>query len=171
MKILTASQMREVDRLSTERYGIPSLVLMENAGSGVVRALESHFPDLAKLRVAICCGKGNNGGDGFVVARHLILKGMQPLVLLFAAPEEVRGDAAANLAILQKMGVPDSGCAGTRISPRNPFRGCSAIWMLIWWLTHSWARASGFLSAASWPRSSSSCVASRELLPLMFLRV
>ena len=105
MKILTASQMREVDRLTTERYGIPSLLLMENAGSGVVRALESHFPDLAKLRVAICCGKGNNGGDGFVVARHLILKRMQPLVLLFAAPEEVRGDAAANLAILQKMGV------------------------------------------------------------------
>ena len=105
MKILTASQMREVDRLTTERYGIPSLLLMENAGSGVVRALEAHFPDLAKLQVAICCGKGNNGGDGFVVARHLILRRMQPLVLLFAAPEEVRGDAAANLAILQKMGV------------------------------------------------------------------
>ena len=105
MKLLTASQMREVDRLTTERYGIPSLLLMENAGSGVVRALESHFPDLAKLRVAICCGKGNNGGDGFVVARHLILRCVQPLVLLFAAPEEVRGDAAVNLAILQKMGV------------------------------------------------------------------
>ena len=105
MKILTASQMREVDRLTTERYGIPSLLLMENAGSGVVRALESHFPDLTKLKVAICCGKGNNGGDGFVVARHLILRRMQPRVLLFAAPEEVRGDAAANLAILQKIGV------------------------------------------------------------------
>jgi ADP-dependent NAD(P)H-hydrate dehydratase / NAD(P)H-hydrate epimerase len=105
MRILTASQMREVDRLTTERQGIPSLLLMENAGSGVVRALESHFPDLAKLRVAICCGKGNNGGDGFVVARHLILRSMQPQVLLFAAPEEVRGDAAVNLAILQKMGV------------------------------------------------------------------
>jgi len=105
MKILTASQMREVDRLTTERYGIPSLLLMENAGSGVVRALESHFPDLAGLKVAICCGKGSNGGDGFVVARHLILRRMQPLVLLFAVPEEVRGDAAVNLAILQKMGV------------------------------------------------------------------
>ena len=106
MKILTASQMREVDRLTTERYGVPSLLLMENAGGGVVRALESHFPNLTSLKVAICCGKGNNGGDGFVVARHLILRRMQPLVLLFAAPEEVRGDAAVNLAILQKMGVP-----------------------------------------------------------------
>jgi ADP-dependent NAD(P)H-hydrate dehydratase / NAD(P)H-hydrate epimerase len=115
MKILTASQMREVDRLTTERYGIPSLVLMENAGSGVVRALESHFPDFAKLKVAICCGKGNNGGDGFVVARHLILKRMQPLVLLFAAPEEVRGDAAANLATLQKMGVP------VQVAPEREF--------------------------------------------------
>ena len=105
MKILTASQMREVDRLTTERYGIPSLLLMENAGSGVVRALESHFPDLARLKVAICCGKGNNGGDGLVAARHLILRRIQPLVLLFAAPEEVRGDAAVNLAILQKMGA------------------------------------------------------------------
>jgi NAD(P)H-hydrate epimerase len=107
--------MREVDRLTTERYGIPSLVLMENAGSGVVRALESHFPDFAKLKVAICCGKGNNGGDGFVVARHLILKRMQPLVLLFAAPEEVRGDAAANLATLQKMGVP------VQVAPEREF--------------------------------------------------
>jgi len=105
MKILTASQMREVDRLTTERYGIPSLLLMENAGSGVVRALESHFPNLARLKVAICCGKGNNGGDGLVVARHLILRRLQPLVMLFAAPEEVRGDAASNLAILQKMGA------------------------------------------------------------------
>lgn len=105
MKILTGSQMREVDRLTTDRYGIPSLLLMENAGSGVVRALESHFPDFARFRVAICCGKGNNGGDGFVVARHLILRRIQPVVLLFAEPAEVRGDAAANLAILQKMGV------------------------------------------------------------------
>lgn len=105
MKILTGSQMREVDRLTTDRFGIPSLLLMENAGSGVVRALESHFPDFARFRVAICCGKGNNGGDGFVVARHLVLRRIQPRVLLFADPAEVRGDAAANLAILQRMGV------------------------------------------------------------------
>jgi len=106
MKILTASQMREVDRLTTERYGVPSLLLMENAGRSVVCALQSHFPNLAQLRIAICCGKGNNGGDGFVVARHLIMRRIQPQVLLFATPEEVRGDAATNLGILQKMGVP-----------------------------------------------------------------
>jgi NAD(P)H-hydrate epimerase len=106
MKILTGTQMRDVDRLTTERYGIPSLLLMENAGSGVVRALESYFQDFSRFKVVICCGKGNNGGDGFVVARHLILRRMHPTVLLFAAPEELRGDAAANLAILQKMGVP-----------------------------------------------------------------
>jgi len=105
MKILTASQMREVDRLTTERYGIPSLILMENAGSGVVRALESHFPDLARHKVVVCCGKGNNGGDGFVVARHLFLKNIHPYVVLFAAPDEVRGDAAVNLAILHKLGI------------------------------------------------------------------
>src|SRR5262245_15597991 len=106
MKILTAQQMREVDRLTTERYGIPSLLLMENAGSGFVRVLESHLPNLRELKVAICCGKGNNGGDGFVVARQLIMRQVQPSVLLFAATEDVHGDAAVNLAILQQMGVP-----------------------------------------------------------------
>jgi len=106
MKILTASQMRDVDLLTTERYGVPSLVLMENAGAGVVREMEKAFGPLHGQTVAILCGKGNNGGDGFVVARHLIMEGCQPQVLLFASPEELRGDAQANFEILRKMGVP-----------------------------------------------------------------
>jgi NAD(P)H-hydrate epimerase len=105
MKVLNSAQMREVDRLSTEQCGIPSLVLMENAGSAVVREMKVHFGDLRKLRIAILCGKGNNGGDGFVVARHLMMEGIRSKVLLFASPAEVKGDARVNLEILQKSGA------------------------------------------------------------------
>jgi ADP-dependent NAD(P)H-hydrate dehydratase / NAD(P)H-hydrate epimerase len=106
MKILTPEQIREVDRLSTEKYGIPSILLMENAGMRVVEVLEDQFEDLEDLTVAILCGKGNNGGDGFVVARQLIQKGYFPFVFLFAAEQEVKGDAKTNLNILKAIGYP-----------------------------------------------------------------
>jgi hydroxyethylthiazole kinase-like uncharacterized protein yjeF len=96
MRILTAAQMREADRLTIERHGIPSLQLMGNAGTGVVIFLQKQFSDLAKRRIIVLCGKGNNGGDGFVVARLLKQLGASPKVFLFAAPEEVRGDALLN---------------------------------------------------------------------------
>ena len=96
MKILTAEEMRQVDRLTTERYGIPSLTLMENAGTGVARFIAQRWPDFAQRRIVVFCGKGNNGGDGFVTARHLRDLGAKPLVYLLAAPEEMRGDAATN---------------------------------------------------------------------------
>ena len=73
MKILTAAEMREVDRLTIER-GIPGLILMENAGSRVVDFLRETFAPLSKQRVVVVCGKGNNGGDGFVVARQLFTR-------------------------------------------------------------------------------------------------
>jgi ADP-dependent NAD(P)H-hydrate dehydratase / NAD(P)H-hydrate epimerase len=96
MKILTAEEMREVDRLSTERHGIPSLTLMENAGAGVARFIEQRWTNLAQRHIVVLCGKGNNGGDGFVAARHLRELGAKPEVYLFAALEEMRGDAATN---------------------------------------------------------------------------
>jgi ADP-dependent NAD(P)H-hydrate dehydratase / NAD(P)H-hydrate epimerase len=106
MRILTPEQIREVDRLTTEKYGIPSLILMENAGMRVAEVLEDRHEDLEELTVAILCGKGNNGGDGFVVARQLIQKGCFPFVFLFAAEEEVKGDAKTNLNILKALGYP-----------------------------------------------------------------
>ncbi len=106
MKVLTASQMRDVDRQTTDRYGIPSLLLMENAGRSVVEAMQSHYRDLSKFRITIFCGKGNNGGDGFVAARHLMMRGCRPDVLLFANPTDIKGDARVNLEILQKMNLP-----------------------------------------------------------------
>src|SRR5216117_1775266 len=106
MKILTPEQLREVDRLSTEKYGIPSLILMENAGMRVAEVLEDRFEDLDQLTVAVFCGKGNNGGDGFVVARQLVQKGCFPFIFLFAPEEEVKGDAKTNLNILKAFRYP-----------------------------------------------------------------
>jgi NAD(P)H-hydrate epimerase len=106
MKILTPEQIREVDRLTTEKHGIPSLILMENAGMRVAEVLDDRFEDLSELTVAILCGKGNNGGDGLVVARQLIHKGCFPFVFLFAAEEEMQGDAKANLNMLKALGYP-----------------------------------------------------------------
>ena len=106
MKVLSATQMREVDRLSTDRYGIPTLLLMESAGSGVVAQMEKRFKDLQSLRLLVVCGKGNNGGDGLVVARHLRQRGIETRVLLCAAIADVKGEALTNLKIVQNLGIP-----------------------------------------------------------------
>ena len=99
----TREQSRRVDQLAQQEYGFSGLVLMENAGRGVADVL-------CRLGiagpVAICCGKGNNAGDGFVIARHLDLRGHPVRVLLWAEPEELTGDAAANFRILAKTDVP-----------------------------------------------------------------
>ena len=107
MKVLTAAEMGEVDRRTSER-GIPGIILMENAGSRVVEFLAGRFAPLSSQRIAILCGKGNNGGDGMVVARQLHTR-FRPAaldVVLFAAPEELKGDAAANYKMLGACGCP-----------------------------------------------------------------
>ena len=96
--------MREADRRTTERHGVPSLQLMENAGTRVVEFLAGRFADLTRRRVAVLCGKGNNGGDGLVIARLLHLRGCQLTVILFAPPDAVRGDAAVNLKRWRETG-------------------------------------------------------------------
>lgn len=107
MKALTAAEMREVDRLTSERFGVPSHQLMEAAGKSVAEVfLEQYGYRNADPpgRVAVLCGKGNNGGDGFVVARHLKEEVEQLDVYLFAKPEELRGDAAKNFQRWQEQG-------------------------------------------------------------------
>ncbi|HWF38476.1 MAG TPA: NAD(P)H-hydrate dehydratase [Candidatus Acidoferrales bacterium] len=104
MKALTAAEMRDVDRLTTERHGIPGLMLMENAGTSVAEFVRKKFPHLERRSVVVFCGKGNNGGDGFVVARKLREFGAKPFVYLFAQLEEMRGDAAANRDHWKKSG-------------------------------------------------------------------
>ncbi len=105
MKVLTAAQMREVDRLTIER-GIPGLILMENAAAGVVEFLVARFAPLSRHRIAVICGKGNNGGDGLAVARQLYTR-FRPQtlhVILVADPGELRGDAAENFRMLTACG-------------------------------------------------------------------
>src|SRR5688500_11898862 len=100
---LTRSQVREVDRRAIAEYGLSGLVLMENAGRGCADVLCRLG---CRVPVAIVCGSGNNAGDGFVVARHLDLRGIAVKAILLGAPGELRGDAAANYAILERCGIP-----------------------------------------------------------------
>jgi hydroxyethylthiazole kinase-like uncharacterized protein yjeF len=107
MKVLTSVQMREVD-LRTIRMGIPGIVLMENAAHRVVEFLEARFAPLAAQRIVVLCGKGNNGGDGMAIARQLFTR-IHPRtlhVILLAAPDELKGDAAANFRMLEVCGCP-----------------------------------------------------------------
>lgn len=91
MKILSAEEMRSVDRLTTERFGVPSYDLMRHAGAAVARFVLREFP--RHRRIGVLCGKGNNGGDGFVAARELAAAGAEVRVLLLGTPSELRGDA------------------------------------------------------------------------------
>jgi len=91
MKITTAAEMRGIDRATTERFGVPSLTLMENAGSAIASFVLQDFADAN--RIAVVCGKGNNGGDGFVVARKLHRAGRVVEVLLLASRADLKGDA------------------------------------------------------------------------------
>ena len=93
MKIVTAAEMRAIDRATSERFGVPSLTLMENAGTAVADFVLSNYPGARRLGVV--CGKGNNGGDGFVAARKLLEAGREVRLLLLCEPGELRGDAEA----------------------------------------------------------------------------
>jgi NAD(P)H-hydrate epimerase len=106
MYLVTAEEMREMDRQTIESFGIPGRILMENAGRGATRVLQEDFAELARKRVAVVAGPGNNGGDGFVIARYLSHKGINVKVFLLAQHKKVKGDAAANLALLAPLGVP-----------------------------------------------------------------
>ena len=105
MRILNTAQMREADRFTIQEIGIPSLVLMENAGRQVVAAIEAAYEAKLEGRVAVLCGRGNNGGDGFVVARTLLQRGVETAVFVLGALSDVRGDARTNLDILGRLGA------------------------------------------------------------------
>jgi NAD(P)H-hydrate epimerase len=115
--VLTREQCRKLDRRASDQYGISGLVLMENAGRGVVDVLERRG---IEGTVVILCGKGNNAGDGFVIARHLEIRGYACRVLLLASPDELQGDAAANFAILNKSSVPIVDLSGAQAGASSP---------------------------------------------------
>lgn len=96
---------RQFDRHAIEDLGIPGVVLMENAGRQIAAAARDMIQGAADPKVVILAGRGNNGGDGFVVGRHLAMDALRADVILLAAREQVRGEAATNLEILERMGV------------------------------------------------------------------
>jgi NAD(P)H-hydrate epimerase len=128
--LATAEEMRRADRRVTERYGVPSLLLMENAGRGAADAIERVLGPVGGRRVAVVCGKGSNGGDGFVVARHLLGRGARVSAWLVGRAGDVQGDARVNLDALQRAGetvaeVPDA--AGDAFGPLGMELGAADI--------------------------------------------
>lgn len=105
MIALSRDQVRNLDRIAVERFGIPSIVLMENAGRGAAERLLARWP---RPRCLIVAGRGNNGGDGFVIARHLALAGLQPRVAVLGELGDFRGpgDAGVNFEVIERMGLP-----------------------------------------------------------------
>lgn len=106
MEIVTAEEMRRIDGRAIRSHRIPSLLLMESAALGVVRAIEKRFPDLPERQVLVLCGKGNNGGDGLAAARHLHARGCRVHVLLTADPSRLSHDARVNFQAARGTGVP-----------------------------------------------------------------
>ncbi|MBM4165545.1 MAG: NAD(P)H-hydrate dehydratase [Ignavibacteria bacterium] len=101
--LLSTDEMRSCDKQAGEEYSLPSLLLMENAGRSVVDSMEKHFGSVAEKSFLIVCGKGNNGGDGFVVARHLFNRGGYVHILLVGKKSDVKGDAKTNLDIVLQL--------------------------------------------------------------------
>lgn len=103
MKIVTAAEMRALDEAASAVYGIPSIVLMENAGLQVFAEIKEMLGEVKGKRVLVFVGRGNNGGDGFVVARHLINAGAEVKIFLLCRSEEIKGDAGVNFQICKQM--------------------------------------------------------------------
>src|SRR4051794_6423658 len=108
MKACTAEQMRAIDARAVSAYGMPSLLLMENAGRAVAERAVAMVRDLGKADpvVRVLCGKGNNGGDGLVAARHLANRGIRVECSIAGDPAGLRGDARTNLELAEKLGIP-----------------------------------------------------------------
>ena len=107
LRSLTREEVRDIDRRAMEELGLPGMVLMENAGRGTAELMIELGIDGP---VTIVAGKGNNGGDGYVIARHLENRGFEVRVLLFADPKELTGDAATNYRVLRAAGTPIRDC-------------------------------------------------------------
>jgi NAD(P)H-hydrate epimerase len=109
MRPLSRDEARELDRRATDEFAVPGVVLMENAGRGMAELLLSLG---VRGTVVVACGKGNNGGDGLVIARHLDIAGVPVHVVLFDDPESATGDAAINRAIVARTRIPRTVLAG-----------------------------------------------------------
>jgi hydroxyethylthiazole kinase-like uncharacterized protein yjeF len=107
--VVSAEEMRWCDETTIKTYSVPGLLLMENAGRGVADIVKQEFSPLESKHILVICGKGNNGGDGFVVARMLLNSCAHITVLLVASPSELKGDAKINFKILQIFAKKSTG--------------------------------------------------------------
>ena len=103
MEYITPKKMREIDRRTQEEFGIPATILMENAGRAVFQAAIEMLSDKREKKVTVICGRGNNGGDGFVAARHLMNNGIDVSIFLVVGVKELRGEAEANYHRAEKI--------------------------------------------------------------------
>lgn len=129
--VVTAKQMHGFDRAAIERYSLPGVVLMENAGRAFVDELEARRGSLAGRRVVIVCGKGNNGGDGFVIARHIANRGGHAVVGLLCTPGDLKGDAATNFAAVAAMAKTRNSRVELRAVHRGSFRTLGSAQVIV----------------------------------------
>jgi len=104
--VMTRNEVRAFDKWAIETLGIPGAVLMENAGRSCAELVKEKLKHISKPKVCISCGTGNNGGDGYVIARHLINSGFKVVVVLCGERDKVKGDAKINLDVLERLGQP-----------------------------------------------------------------
>ena len=130
MRLVTASEMREMDNLTINKIGVPGIVLMEHAARGASRIFLDHFNPSSSSRMVILCGKGNNGGDGLAMARHLTLSGLKVTVILLARESDISGDALTNLTIIKRMGginIIEASTSSDFVNCRPYIEGCDYI--------------------------------------------
>ena len=122
MFLVTANQIQDMDKQTIESFGIPGLVLMENAGRGAFDYLLRKFKDIKTKKIAVLAGRGNNGGDGFVIARYLMEKGIIVNIFLLSSKKKVTGDAKINMKLTQKLCDRSSTCSIIEIPDADAFK-------------------------------------------------
>ncbi len=114
MRGISAERMREIDRIAQEEIGIPSIVLMENAGRSVSEIALDTIKGARRTRLYIFCGRGNNGGDGMVCARYLLNSNIRPSIFLLSEPSDLKQDPRINFKILSRMNLSINPITGSR---------------------------------------------------------
>ena len=120
MKAVTAQTMRAIDRIAIEQCGVPGVILMEHAGKAVAERVKTILREQKERRVVICCGTGNNGGDGYVAARHLANWGADVALVTVSGPARLKGAQQRTMARYVRMGCVQSGSAVPLMSVRRP---------------------------------------------------